>query len=172
MAVSLSRHCLLLLSKGKVGLRFTVHVGQLRRLGRYFFTYDGGLAPCPGSLVECTQEAILSLHRLGLQKSCPWPLVGGFVVFLVRPNLQHARNYNSHVVYPGKTIEALEALNAASEPDDFVLTWWDYGSGSWFYGGSRTFTSPAHQTVDNFPHLRNTSFYFSVEGCQPMPIEG
>ena len=31
-----------------------------------------------------------------------------------------------------------------------VVTWWDYGSGCWFYGGARTFTSPAHQTFDNY----------------------
>ena len=57
-------------------------------------------------------------------------------------------------------MEVLEALNQASEPDDFVVTWWDYGSGCWFYGNARTFTSPAHQTVDNFLSseiLRSTS---------------
>ena len=49
-----------------------------------------------------------------------------------------------------KTIEVLEELNQASDPDDFVVTWWDYGSGCWFYGDTRTFTSPAHQTLDNY----------------------
>ena len=44
----------------------------------------------------------------------------------------------------------LEELNQASDPDDFVVTWWDYGSGCWFYGDTRTFTSPAHQTLDNY----------------------
>ena len=60
------------------------------------------------------------------------------------------KNYNSHVVYPVKTIEVLTKLKEASNPDDFVVTWWDYGSGCWFYGNTRTFTSPAHQTFDNF----------------------
>ena len=64
--------------------------------------------------------------------------------------MQHAKNYHSHVVYPNKTIEVLEKLNDASDPEDFVVTWWDYGSGCWFYGGARTFTSPAHQTFDNY----------------------
>ena len=57
-------------------------------------------------------------------------------------------------------MEVLEELNKASEPDDFVVTWWDYGSGCWYYGNSRTFTSPAHQTIDNFLSseiLRSTS---------------
>jgi hypothetical protein len=79
-----------------------------------------------------------------------WVLAGGIVIFLLRPNIQHAQNYHSHVVYPTKTIEVLNKLNEVSQPDDFVVTWWDYGSGCWFYGGARTFTSPAHQTFDNY----------------------
>ena len=57
-------------------------------------------------------------------------------------------------------MEVLDKLNQASDPDDFVVTWWDYGSGCWYYGNTRTFTSPAHQTVDNFLSseiLRSTS---------------
>jgi undecaprenyl-diphosphooligosaccharide--protein glycosyltransferase len=57
-------------------------------------------------------------------------------------------------------MEVLDELNKASDPDDFVVTWWDYGSGCWYYGNTRTFTSPAHQTVDNFLSseiLRSTS---------------
>ena len=41
-------------------------------------------------------------------------------------------------------------MNEASDPDDFVVTWWDYGSGCWYYGDVRSFTSPAHQTFDNY----------------------
>jgi hypothetical protein len=154
--------------EGKVGLRFTVHVGNYAALGITFLLM---------TLVWLLVRAAMSSAPKGSSLTAsPWPakilsmaLVGGFVVFLVRPNLQHARNYNSHVVYPGKTIEALEALNAASEPDDFVVTWWDYGSGSWFYGGARTFTSPAHQTVDNFltsEILRSTSQLKAANLCR------
>ena len=72
------------------------------------------------------------------------------VPWFASPNLQHAANYHSHVVYPIETMEVLKELNKASKPNDFVVTWWDYGSGCWYYGNTRTFTSPAHQTVDNF----------------------
>ncbi len=83
-------------------------------------------------------------------KSASLIAVGIVVVLFAWPNVDHARGYYSHVVYPVKTIEVLEELNQASDPDDFVVTWWDYGSGCWFYGDTRTFTSPAHQTLDNY----------------------
>jgi dolichyl-diphosphooligosaccharide--protein glycosyltransferase/undecaprenyl-diphosphooligosaccharide--protein glycosyltransferase len=154
--------------EGKVGLRFTVHVGNYAALGVTFL-----LMAVVWFLVR---TALSGLPKSSLLTASAWPakilsmaIVGGFVVFLVRPNLQHARNYNSHVVYPGKTIEALEALNRDAAPDDFVLTWWDYGSGSWFYGGARTFTSPAHQTLDNFltsEILRSTSQLKAANLCR------
>jgi hypothetical protein len=154
--------------EGKVGLRFTVHVGNYAALGVTFL-----LMAVVWFLVRA---ALSGLPKSSLLTASAWPakilsmaIVGGFVVFLVRPNLHHARNYNSHVVYPGKTIEALEALNRDAAPDDFVLTWWDYGSGSWFYGGARTFTSPAHQTLDNFltsEILRSTSQLKAANLCR------
>ena len=154
--------------EGKVGLRFTVHVGNYAALGVTFL-----LMAVVWLLVRAAFSSVPKNNPLS---TSAWPakilsmvIVGGFVVFLVRPNLQHARNYNSHVVYPGKTIEALEALNRVAEPDDFVLTWWDYGSGSWFYGGARTFTSPAHQTLDNFltsEILRSTSQLKAANLCR------
>ena len=132
--------------QGAVGLRFTVHVGNVASLGIVF------LILCV--LAFCTKKLFLPSKTENplLNKSswAVWILASVVVIFLLRPNIQHAQNYHSHVVYPTKTIEVLDKLNEVSQPDDFVVTWWDYGSGCWFYGGARTFTSPAHQTFDNF----------------------
>jgi undecaprenyl-diphosphooligosaccharide--protein glycosyltransferase len=142
--------------KGTVGLRFTVHVGNYAAIGLVFL-----IVILIWGLVRLIAKK--RLEKESLKRRLGWGtwLATGLVVFwFATPNLQHARNYHSHVVYPIKTMEVLEALNQASEPDDFVVTWWDYGSGCWFYGHTRTFTSPAHQTVDNFLSseiLRSTS---------------
>ena len=141
---------------GNVGLRFTVHVGNYAAIGLVFL-----IVILIWGLVRLIGKE--HLEKESLKRRLGWGtwLVAGLVVFwFATPNLQHARNYHSHVVYPIKTMEVLEALNQASDPDDFVVTWWDYGSGCWFYGNTRTFTSPAHQTVDNFLSseiLRSTS---------------
>ena len=147
--------------EGAVGLRFTVHVGNIAALGITFlilaFLWALLTSPIAKKLygISSPSEKVDKLHKT-LQKppkivvflywiSCCLLFVG-----LIWPNVQHAKNYHSHVVYPNKTIEVLEKLNDASDPEDFVVTWWDYGSGCWFYGGARTFTSPAHQTFDNY----------------------
>ena len=142
--------------KGAVGLRFTVHVGNYAAIGLTFF-----LIVLIWGVVRLVAKERMKSDVF--KKRSGWVslgLVALLVAWFATPNLQHAANYHSHVVYPIKTMEVLEELNNASDPDDFVVTWWDYGSGCWYYGNTRTFTSPAHQTIDNFLSseiLRSTS---------------
>ena len=144
---------------GDVGLRFTVHVGNVAAIGVVFLLLvTVGVWMRKFFKKKENQEPFSLWKRQALWST--WGIVLVLCSFLLYPNLKHARNYNSHVVYPIKTIEVLEKMKEASKPDDFVVTWWDYGSGCWFYGDTRTFTSPANQTFDNFltsSILRSTS---------------
>jgi hypothetical protein len=75
--------------------------------------------------------------------------VGTFA--LVYPNIRHVREYLPPVLLPTDAIRALDAVRRVGNGDDFVITWWDYGSAVWFYGGCRTLNSPAsNQSPDNF----------------------
>jgi len=132
--------------KGSVGLRFTVHVGNYASLGLVFLI----LSLLWGGVLWWNKSSCKSELWMGRARYASWLLTGLLVCWFASPNLQHAANYHSHVVYPVKTMEVLNQLNEASDPEDFVVTWWDYGSGCWYYGDTRTFTSPAHQTFDNF----------------------
>jgi len=136
---------------GSVGLRFTVHVGNAASLGLVFlilvvFWFIFRIVTSKYFPQRSPQRS----QVFNWAKYVTWGFTACVTCFFAIPNIQHAKNYNSHVVYPVKTIEVLDKLNDASTPEDFVITWWDYGSGCWFYGQTRTFTSPAHQTFDNF----------------------
>ena len=142
---------------GSVGLRFTVHVGNAASLGLVFLILVVFWFIFKIAFSKYFPKHVKVFY---LAKYGTWGFAACFTCFFAIPNIQHAKNYNSHVVYPVKTIEVLDKLNDASKPGDFVITWWDYGSGCWFYGQTRTFTSPAHQTFDNFltsEILRSTS---------------
>jgi len=139
-----------------LGLRFTVHVGNVASIGLVFLLFV-----LVWALLRYLSSRVKP-EKLGIKpfKYGSWGIVGVLVCFFAWPNIEHAKGYYSHVVYPVNTIKVLDELNKASDPDDFVLTWWDYGSGCWFYGDARTFTSPAHQTFDNYltsEILRSTS---------------
>ncbi len=139
---AIAHHCF----QGNVGLRFTVHVGNYAALGLVFVILIVTWG-CVRFIGRKRSESIDGSRR---RKWLAWVIGFALVAWIAIPNLEHAANYHSQVVYPKKNIEALKALDDASEPSDFVVTWWDYGSGCWYYGDARTFTSPAHQTVDNF----------------------
>ena len=142
--------------KGAVGLRFTVHVGNYAAVGLVFLL---GVVVW-GIFRLIAKERRNSTTFQNKAGWFSWAFIGLIVAWFATPNLQHAAKYHSHVVYPVETMKVLEELNQASSPEDFVVTWWDYGSGCWYYGNTRTFTSPAHQTVDNFLSseiLRSTS---------------
>jgi len=135
-----------------LGLRFTVHVGNVASIGLVFLLLVVSWAffrLCFSLVSKGKNDRLKKILRI-VFKSASLLSVGVVVVLFAWPNVDHAKGYHSHVVYPVKTIEVLEELNQASDPDDFVVTWWDYGSGCWFYGDTRTFTSPAHQTLDNY----------------------
>jgi undecaprenyl-diphosphooligosaccharide--protein glycosyltransferase len=142
--------------EGNVGLRFTVHVGNYAAIGLVFLLIVLIWGICRLMVRDRIGEgAVINKTRL-----VTYGILTLLVFWFATPNLQHAANYHSHVVYPIKTMEVLKKLDEASQPDDFVVTWWDYGSGCWYYGHTRTFTSPAHQTEDNFltsEILRSTS---------------
>jgi hypothetical protein len=139
-----------------LGLRFTVHVGNVASIGLVFLLFV-----LVWALLRYLSSRVKS-EKLGIKsfKYGSWGIVGVMVCFFAWPNIEHAKSYYSHVVYPVDTIKVLDELNKASDPEDFVVTWWDYGSGCWFYGDAKTFTSPAHQTFDNYltsEILRSTS---------------
>ena len=139
-------HCFSHFVDRPLGLRFTVHVGNVAAIGLVFL-----LLVLVWALARYLSRKIRdSRGRDHLFRYGSWGIVGVLVCFFAWPNIEHAKGYYSHVVYPVNTIKVLDELNKASDPDDFVLTWWDYGSGCWFYGDARTFTSPAHQTFDNY----------------------
>ena len=132
--------------QGSVGLRFTVHVGNIASIGVSFLLLLVLWTLVRKIFLGGTYSAKKATILSWLTLVCAFPVIA----VLAAPNVKHAQNYHSHVVYPTETIEVLEALNKASNPEDFVVTWWDYGSGCWYYGDLRSFTSPAHQTYDNY----------------------
>jgi undecaprenyl-diphosphooligosaccharide--protein glycosyltransferase len=147
--------------QGNVGLRFTVHVGNYAAIGLVFLL----LVLLWGGTRYFLKKRESHPTLDSKMRWANWLAVLLLVGWFAQPNLQHAANYHSHVVYPVKTMEVLQKLNEASNPDDYVVTWWDYGSGCWFHGDTRTFTSPAHQTKDNFLSseiLRSTSLQKAV----------
>lgn len=88
---------------------------------------------------------------------------------LLVPNLQWIGAYKIPVLLRHDDVAALDMLRQQADPEDMVITWWDYGSAVWFYSGCQTLNSPAsNQSPDNFivsQILSTSSFQQAANLC-------
>jgi hypothetical protein len=95
----------------------------------------------------------LALAAGALVSRQPWQraLVAVGTLAMAYPNIRHVLDYVPPVLLPTDAVRTLDAVRRAGHGGDFVITWWDYGSATWFYSGCRTLNSPAsNQSADNF----------------------
>ncbi|MFC1669598.1 STT3 domain-containing protein [Spirochaetota bacterium] len=125
----------------KGGLRFTI--------------YGCGIAAISSVYI------ILLLSKYIFNAKIPRYILSALVILgILIPNITHANKKKVSVIYTNDIIRVFNKLGKISKEGDYVLSWWDYGSGIWYYGGRNTLTSPAHQTNDLFTMsdiLLNTS---------------
>jgi len=115
-------------------LRFTVYAVPIAGLssvylfcwvGKYLFSGDKGM-----------------LYRYGF--------VSLGVFALIYPNIQHTFRYNPGTVFNKNEVKDLVKLNAISKPQDYTLTWWDYGYPIWYYSDTITLIDGSKHHEDNF----------------------
>ncbi|MFH0987798.1 MAG: STT3 domain-containing protein [Parcubacteria group bacterium] len=120
----------------KVGGRFAMFATPLLALGAVyliFFCVDWLAKKVPWFNKKWLRAIVISLAIIGL-------LTPNFLfikTFLPAPLLTHNQ------------IAAINSLKSTATPNDYVLTWWDYGSAVWFYSGLKSIASPNSQYAQN-----------------------
>jgi len=117
-----------------------------RMLGLRFTIYAIPVAVLSVTLLPLIVTGFFTKNRainIGVAALC--------TTLLVVPNIRHALIYTPTVVHSRETIQALDELGKQSSPEDFVITWWDYGSSIWYFAGCQTLDSPASNgSRDNY----------------------
>ena len=117
-----------------LGLRFTIYAVPIAALSATF------LVMVVARLISSNPRVVLPLAAVGA--AC-----------LIYPNIEHAWGYHVAVqtVLGEPGVRALDTLGQQADENDFVITWWDYGSAVWMYAGCRTINSPAsNSSPDNY----------------------
>ena len=117
-----------------LGLRFTIYAVPIAALGASF------LVLVVARFVSSSPKIVLPLAAVGA--AC-----------LIYPNIKHARGYHVRVqtVLGEPGVRALDTLRQEADENDFVITWWDFGSAVWMYADCRTINSPASNgSPDNY----------------------
>lgn len=116
------------------GQRFTIFGVPLVALGNaWFFLIVGSLVV---RLVKRYPRLIQGVVAVGL------------TVPVLALALEHAMAYRPHTaVYRGEA-EQLTRLSEHVEPGDFVISWWDYAYGSWYFSGGDSIIDGSRQGPD------------------------
>jgi len=118
------------------GLRFTIYAVPVQALGFGFLSVY--IASSVQKMVQGRKSLFFGVLFVSL--------VGG-----AYPNVAHIVEYKVPTVFSSSEVESLEELNALSKPDDFALSWWDYGYPIRYYGDVNTFIDGGkHEGSDNF----------------------
>lgn len=73
-------------------------------------------------------------------------LVSTATIGILYPNIKHIRNFIPKPMLWADQIQALETLKHKASQNDYVITWWDYGSSIWFYSGLKSLAAPSGQS--------------------------
>ncbi|MCH2151951.1 MAG: hypothetical protein MK089_01255 [Phycisphaerales bacterium] len=120
------------------GLRFTTWGGLL------------GAITLPYFIFIAVQALLRLLPDLSLNALRSGALIGGLLICIpfVGVNAVHAMTFKVGTVFNAQAIEAMQAIKKYSSPGDYVIAWWDYGSGLWYYADRNVLMTPIKVTDD------------------------
>jgi len=124
----------------KLGLRFTIYAVPFFALG---FAYLAML------ISEYVSKSFINDKIAKISK-----IVLPFV--LISPslyaNIKHVINYKTPTTFLSQEVETLDKLSHIAKPEDYVVTWWDYGYPIRYYAGTKTLIDGGkHSGEVNFP---------------------
>ena len=146
----------LLLSIIGYGLLVMKHkpfVIALPLIGVGLFSYVGGLRFTVYAVPIAALSATYLFYQISTlfkNKKAQYAFMIFATVAMLYPNITHIIGYKVPTVLNSTEVKDLEKLKKISSPNDYTLTWWDYGYPIWFYSNTNTLIDGGKHTNDNF----------------------
>jgi len=131
------------------GLRFTIFAVPFMALGDAYIVYLIGKTL--SRLFINNKVANISKYTISF-------ILMGAIIY---PNYKHIHQYIMPSVFSKNEVEVLTKLKQIAKPNDFVMTWWDYGFPIRYYADLKTF-------VDGAKHSGNVNFPVSFSLTRPQ----
>ena len=114
-----------------LGLRFTVYAIPIAAFSLVYLVREIVFMAAPKSRLALPIFSLLSL------------------LFTI-PHIKHVFHYGVPTVMQKAEVQVLDQLRQVAKPNDFTITWWDYGYPLWYYGNTRTLIDGGKHNHDNF----------------------
>lgn len=122
-------------------------------MGIGMFALWGGLRFTVYAVPVAAMGAVYLFYLLGSyfgSKKAQYALVVAATAALLYPNITHIIGYKVPTVLTNNEVQDLETLKSIAKPEDYTLTWWDYGYPVWFYSETNTLIDGGKHQNDNF----------------------
>ncbi|MBD3796176.1 MAG: peptide transporter [Campylobacterales bacterium] len=140
-AYLLYKHRIMLLSLPLVGLGFLAYVGGLR-----FTIYAVPVLAFGVAFVITQIAAIMPTVKLKYLSMI------AFTLAILFPNYKHIDDYKVPTVFNADEVQVLAQLGKIASPEDYTVSWWDYGYPIRYYANTQTLVDGGkHSGSVNFP---------------------
>jgi len=139
MAISLPSVMIGLMAH-KLGLRFTIYAVPFFALGLAYLS----LLTAEFVSKAFINDQVSKISKIAL------PLI--LITPSLYANIKHVINYKTPTTFLTQEVESLDKLSHIAKPEDYVVTWWDYGYPIRYYAGTKTLADGGkHSGEVNFP---------------------
>ena len=83
-------------------------------------------------------------------KKIKYTFIGLATAAILYPNITHIIEYKVPTVFNKTEVADLAKLDKIASPEDYTLTWWDYGYPIWFYSNTNTLIDGGKHGHDNY----------------------
>ena len=135
-----------------IGLPVAV-IGAFSIDGGLRFTTWGGLMAAPAlvyALFIGVKIILRCLPRLSPAQVRLGSIVGGMLLAspFIAINIAHAVAFKVNTIFSQEAIETMRVIKENSKSGDYVISWWDYGSGLWYYSERNVLMTPISASDD------------------------
>ncbi|MBN2825868.1 MAG: peptide transporter [Campylobacterales bacterium] len=143
------------------GLRFTIYAVPVMALGLGYLIVQ---------LARLTSQEIMQKQHA---QSGYYTLMFVFTLLALYPNIKHIQEYKVPTVFDKKEVEVLNQFKTLAKPEDYAVTWWDYGYPIRYYSDVKTLVDGGkHEGDVNFaPSFILTSPIQSAANMARLEVE-
>ncbi len=134
-------------------IRHKPFIIALPLIGIGLFAYVGGLRFTVYAVPVAAVSVVYLFWLIGSylkEKKFQYLFVVLATAMMIYPNITHIIGYKIPTVLNSTEVQDLEALKKISTPQDYTLTWWDYGYPIWYYSDTNTLIDGGKHQNDNF----------------------
>ncbi len=157
-------------------VRYRSFIVTLPLVGIGIFSLWGGLRFTVYAVPVAALSAIFLFYVIAdfiKNKIARYGLITILTAFMIYPNITHIIGYRVPTVFVKQEVEVLDKLKHIAKPEDYTVSWWDYGYPIWYYSDTNTLIDGGKHNDDDFivSKILSTSSQLQAANLSRIAVE-